>query len=86
MASTKSTSTDDRLGNWISILRNTTVATDKLGRRHLDAGMHTLRFQCVNKSPDSKGYFLGFDALVARVPVYSRPANVDLRTLQKTSD
>ena len=65
---------------------NTTVATDKLGRRHLDAGMHTLRFQCVNKSPDSKGYFLGFDALVARVPVYSRPANVDLRTLQKTSD
>lgn len=62
---------------------NTMAATDKLGRRHLDAGAHTLRFQCVGKSPESRGYFLGFDALVARVPVYSRPASVDLRTLQK---
>jgi D-arabinan exo alpha-(1,3)/(1,5)-arabinofuranosidase (non-reducing end) len=63
-----------------------TPTTDKLGRRHLDAGTHTLRFECAGKSPESKGYFLGFDALAVRIPAYSRPANVDLRTLQKTDD
>lgn len=62
---------------------NTQAAADRLGRRHLDAGIHTLRFECAGKSAASKGYYLGFDALAARVPVYSRPANVDLRTLQK---
>ncbi|HEX4342289.1 MAG TPA: glycoside hydrolase family 172 protein [Verrucomicrobiae bacterium] len=61
-------------------------ATDKLGGHHLDAGAHTLRFECTGKSPESKGNFLGFDALVARCPAYSRPASVDLRTLQKTND
>ena len=61
-------------------------ATDKLGRHHLDAGTHTLRFECVGKSPESKGYFLGFDALAVRIPGYSRPASVDLRTLHKTKD
>jgi len=60
--------------------------TDKLGRCHLDDGSHVLRFECVGKSPESKGYFLGFDALVVRIPAYSRPASVDLRTLQKVKD
>ena len=60
--------------------------TDKLGRHHLDAGTHTLRFECLGKSPESKGYFLGFDALAVRIPAYSRLASVDLRTLQKTKD
>jgi len=57
--------------------------TDKLGRHHLDAGTHVLRFECAGKAPESKGYFLGFDALLVRIPAYSRPASVDLRTLQK---
>lgn len=65
---------------------NVTVATDKLGEQTLAAGPHTLRFECVGKSASSAGYFLGFDALVVRVPVYSRPASVDLRTLQKKSE
>lgn len=57
--------------------------TDKLGRQTLDAGPHTLRFECVGKAAKSAGYLLGFDALTVRVPVYSRPKTVDLRTLQK---
>jgi hypothetical protein len=65
---------------------NTAIIADKLGRRHLDAGTHTLRFECTGKSSESSGYFLGFDALDARIPVYSRPASVDLRTLQKTNN
>ena len=65
---------------------NTTTESEKLGFHHLDAGNHTLRFECAGHNPVSKGYFLGFDALAERVPVYSRPANVDLRTLQKTSE
>ena len=56
---------------------------DKLGRHQLDVGTHTLRFECVGKSPASTGYFLGFDALAMRIPAYSRAASVDLRTLQK---
>jgi len=55
---------------------------EKLGTQKLTEGTHTLRFECAGKSPKSAGYYLGFDALVMRVPVYSRPANVDLRTLQ----
>ena len=58
-------------------------SVDKLGRRQLTVGTHTLRFECTGKSPKSAGYFLGFDALVVRTPVYSRPPNVDLRSLQK---
>ena len=61
-------------------------ATNKLGPQHLNAGTHTLRFECSGKSPESKGYFLAFGSLAARVPVYSRPASVDLRTLQKNAD
>ncbi len=54
----------------------------KLGMRTLAAGEHTLRFECVGKSKDSKGYFFGFDALIARVPAYARPPGFDLRKIQ----
>jgi len=37
----------------------------------------------VGKAAASTGYYLGFDALVARQAVYSRAPQVDLRTLQK---
>jgi hypothetical protein len=47
------------------------------------SGTHTLRFDCMGKSPSSAGYLLGFEALSALVPVYSCAADVDLRTLQK---
>ncbi len=60
-----------------------TPSQHKLGLRQLRAGTHTLRFECVGKADKSPGYFLGFDALVAREAVYSRPPNVDLRSLQK---
>jgi hypothetical protein len=60
-----------------------TAATDKLGMVHLDPGAHVLRFECAGKSPGSMGYALGFGSLIARTMAYSRPANVDLRTLQK---
>jgi hypothetical protein len=60
-----------------------TPTEHKLGLRKLAAGPHTLRFECVGKSTSSAGYFLGFDALEARIPVYSRAADADLRTLQK---
>jgi len=62
---------------------NVVPTPHKWGVRTLTAGAHTLRLECVGKSPNSGGYLLGFDALSARVPVYSRPASVDLRTLQK---
>jgi len=41
------------------------------------------RFECAGKAKDSQGYYLGFDALVARVPVYTRPPGFDLRKLPK---
>ncbi|MFO1477770.1 MAG: glycoside hydrolase family 172 protein [Verrucomicrobiota bacterium] len=69
-----------RLNLYDSIAR---TAEDKLGRQTLKAGKHTLRFECTGKSPQSDGYFIGFDALAFRVPVYSRAPSVDLRTLQK---
>jgi len=56
--------------------------THKLGRHTLAAGAHTLRFECTGKPDKSKGYLLGFDTLIARVPVYSRPASKDLRSIQ----
>jgi hypothetical protein len=59
--------------------------TDKLGRHTLKSGPHALRFECTGKAAKSAGYYLGFDALAARVPVYSRSKSVDLRTLQKTN-
>jgi hypothetical protein len=60
-----------------------TPSTEKLGQHTLSAGPHTLRFECTGKDPKSAGYYLGFDALIARIPVYSRPKCVDLRTLHK---
>lgn len=61
---------------------NPTPTPHKLGFHTLAAGAHTLRFECVGKAEKSKGYFFGFDALQARIPVYSRPASKDLRDLQ----
>ena len=60
-----------------------TPTAEKLGTQKLAAGTHTLRFDCAGKSAKSAGYYLGFDALVTRVPVYSRAPDVDLRKLQK---
>jgi hypothetical protein len=57
----------------------------RLGRQSLNTGSHSLRFECTGKSSKSAGYYLGFDALVLRTPVYARPKSVDLRTLQKTN-
>ncbi len=51
----------------------------RLGMFTLPAGEHTLRFEGAGKNPNSKGYLLGFDALTARVPVYTRPPGFDLR-------
>lgn len=61
-----------------------TTASHPLGLQQLAAGTHRLRFECTGKNPKSAGYFLGLDAVVVRVPAYSRPRSVDLRTLQKT--
>jgi hypothetical protein len=61
----------------------TTPKAHRLGLQTLAAGPHVLRFECVGKTPASKGFYLGFDALVLRHDVYSRPKTVDLRTLQK---
>ncbi|MCC6352917.1 MAG: DUF2961 domain-containing protein [Verrucomicrobiae bacterium] len=55
---------------------------DPIGRHTLAAGDHVLRFECVGKNAASQGYFLGFDALMSRVPTYARPAGKDLRQLQ----
>lgn len=60
-----------------------TPTTDKLGWHHLDTGKHTLRFECTGKSAESLGYCLAFETLTARIPVYHRSPDVDLRTLQK---
>lgn len=60
----------------------TAPGSHKLGFHSLAVGPHTLRFECVGKATESKGYFLGFDTLGVRVPVYTRP-EPDLRKLQK---
>jgi hypothetical protein len=60
-----------------------TPVAHSLGRRHLAAGAHTLRFEGDGKNPKSAGYYLGFDALAVRVPIYSRGPGKDLRKLQK---
>ncbi len=54
----------------------------RLGQQELKAGKHVLRFEGTGKGRDAKGYFLGFDTLNLRVPVYARPAHKDLRDLQ----
>lgn len=60
-----------------------TSTEDPLGRQTLAPGPHLLRFECVGKANASKGWYLGFDSLLIRVPVYSRPPEKDLRELQK---
>jgi hypothetical protein len=61
---------------------NITPTPHKLGTHTLAAGAHVLRFTCAGKAEGSKGYLLGFDALSARVPVYTRSADFDLRKIQ----
>jgi hypothetical protein len=70
------------LGRFDLLNRAVTPTPHRLGMHTLTAGEHTLRFECVGKSEASKGYYLGFDALMARVPVYARPAGFDLRRIQ----
>ena len=61
----------------------TTPVAQRLGTHKLAAGKHLLRLECIGKANASKGYFLGFDALLDRQPVYARDTSVDLRGLQK---
>jgi hypothetical protein len=53
-----------------------------LGRHTLTDGDHVLRFECVGRNKEAKGYFLGMDCLQARIPAYVRPEGKDLRDLQ----
>ena len=46
------------------------------------AGDHVLRFDCAGKTDASQGYSLGFDALMTRALVYTRPPGFDLRKIQ----
>ncbi len=62
---------------------NPTPNTHPWGSHLLAVGEHLLRLECVGKPEKSKGFFLGFDALTARVPVYVRPEGFDLRNIQK---
>ena len=74
---------DKQVARWDLYSKTTLPSEQSLGQHKLGAGPHVLRLECAGKSSASKGYFLGFDALLNRTPVYSRPADVDLRTLQK---
>jgi len=56
--------------------------TIKWPARSLAAGDHVLRFDCVGKGDASQGYSLGFDALLTRALVYTRPPGFDLRKIQ----
>ncbi len=62
---------------------DTSVTPHRWGMRQLAAGDHILRFECVGKPAASESCALGFDTLVARVPVYKRPLDLDLRKIQK---
>ena len=53
------------------------------GMLSLAGGEHVLRFEGVGRVPIADGFALGVDALLARVPVYSRPLDFDLRKIQK---
>jgi hypothetical protein len=52
------------------------------GRQTLAAGAHTLRFECMGKSVQSKGYFFGLDSVDMPGSVYERPPGFDLRKIQ----
>jgi len=60
-----------------------TAAPHRWGMRQLAAGDHVLRFESTGKPGSDGGYSLWFESLVARVPVYSRPLDTDLRKLQE---
>lgn len=64
-------------------LYNPTISpkSHPLGQQTLAAGEHVLRFQCAGKARNSGGYFLGFDSLQVRIPVYTRPPGFDLREI-----
>ena len=49
------------------------------------AGPHLRRLECTGKNEKSEGYYLGLDSFDAVVPVYERPADFDLRKIQKTA-
>ncbi|MBD3175221.1 MAG: DUF2961 domain-containing protein [Armatimonadia bacterium] len=72
----------DPVGEWDLYAEGPDPTEYPIGLRTLEEGEHTLRFECVGSNAESEGYFLGFDAVVLRDPVYSRPADVDLRDLQ----
>ena len=59
------------------------LGSQRLGTRLVSAGEHVLRLEGAGRSPAAEGYALGFDSLVARAMVYSRPADFDLRKIQK---
>ncbi|MEN6405817.1 MAG: glycoside hydrolase family 172 protein [Thermoguttaceae bacterium] len=46
-----------------------------LGRQKLDAGKHTIRFQCAGKSRAAKGYKLGFASLTKKTLAYEPDSN-----------
>jgi hypothetical protein len=71
-----------QVGEFDLFKRDTGPGSHKLGTQTLSAGDHVLRLECVGKNKDSKGYFLGVDALTDRVLVYSRPPGFDLRQIQ----
>ena len=73
----------EQIAQWNLYAPEVLLTTHSLGFRRLAAGTHTLRFQGDGRDPKSTGYFLGFDALKARIPVYSRGPDQDLRDLQK---
>jgi len=60
-----------------------TATPHRWGMRELPAGEHVLRFEATGNPGADDGYRLGFDAFIARVPVYSRPLDFDLRQIQK---
>jgi hypothetical protein len=59
------------------------LGPQRLGTRQLSAGEHVLRLEGAGRAPAAEGYALGLDALIARAMVYSRPADFDLRKIQK---
>ena len=58
-------------------------AAQRFGTHTLPAGEHVLRLECTGHAAVSEGYALGLDSFVARAMVYTRPANFDLRSIQK---
>jgi hypothetical protein len=60
-----------------------TPAAHRWAPRALAAGEHVLRFECLGRAHGAAGSSLGLDVLIARIPVYKRAPDLDLRTIQK---